>query len=114
MKYHPLPLTRKWRDDYRRWIREGCPTPEQEAAAKTLAPAAPPDLQELVARAGGYHRITAEQMGRVRSADDRLASAAAGLRAAAVASGRPEHSGCPWPAMASRKRFEVPRGWGAV
>jgi hypothetical protein len=26
-----LPLTRKWVDDYRRWVREGCPTPEQEA-----------------------------------------------------------------------------------
>ena len=57
MKYHPLPLTRKWREDYRRWIREGCPTPEQAAAA----PSAPPDLQELVARAGGYDRITVEQ-----------------------------------------------------
>jgi len=53
----PLPLTRKWVEDYRRWVREGCPTPEQAAAA----PAAPPDLQELVARAGGYDRITAEQ-----------------------------------------------------
>jgi hypothetical protein len=58
-----LPLTRKWVDDYRRWIREGCPTPEQKTA-RAQAPAGsdpPPDLQELVKRAGGYHRITAEQ-----------------------------------------------------
>ena len=60
MKYHPLPLTRKWREDYRRWIREGCPTPEQ-AAVRGAADDPPPDLQKLVARAGGYHRITAEQ-----------------------------------------------------
>jgi hypothetical protein len=57
MKYHPLPLTRKWRDEHRRWIREGCPTPEQEATG----PISPPDLQELVERAGGYQHITAEQ-----------------------------------------------------
>ena len=56
-KPHPLPLARKWREDYRRWARDGCPTPEQAAAA----PALPPDLQELVERAGGYDRITAEQ-----------------------------------------------------
>ena len=68
----PLPLTRKWVEDYRRWVREGCPTPEQEAA-RGAAPASPetfaqwlarnpaPDLQELVERAGGYQHITAKQ-----------------------------------------------------
>jgi hypothetical protein len=61
-----LPLTRKWIDDYKRWSREGCPTPEQEAARAT-APGEPetftqwpernpaPDLQELVERAGRRH-----------------------------------------------------------
>ena len=69
---HPLPLTRKWVEDYRRWIREGCPTPEQEVA-RSAPPAKPetfeqwlvrnpaPDLQQLVERAGGYQHITAEQ-----------------------------------------------------
>ena len=58
MKYHPLPLTRKWRDEYRRWIREGCPTQE---AMRDAAPTEPPDLQELVERAGGYQHNTAKQ-----------------------------------------------------
>jgi hypothetical protein len=57
MKHHKLPLTRAWVDDYRRWVREGCPTPEQEVTG----PISPPDLQKLVERAGGYDRITAEQ-----------------------------------------------------
>jgi len=56
-KPHPLPRTRAWCEDYRRWIRDGCPTPDQEIAA----PSAPPDLQELVKRAGGYQHITTEQ-----------------------------------------------------
>ena len=56
---HPLPLARKWRENYRRWVREGCPTSEQEAA-RGAAPAAS-DLQTLVKRAGGYQHITAEQ-----------------------------------------------------
>jgi len=61
-----LPVTRKWVDDYKRWIREGCPTPEQ-AAARPAASAEPetftqwlernpaPDLQELVERAARRH-----------------------------------------------------------
>jgi len=50
---HPLPLTRKWDEDYKRWIAEGCPTPEEEAARKAgAAPTGPPDLQALIERAG--------------------------------------------------------------
>jgi hypothetical protein len=51
---HKLPLTRKWVEDYRRWIREGCPTPEQEAARLGVlaGPDSPPDLQALIERAG--------------------------------------------------------------
>jgi hypothetical protein len=50
---HPLPLTRQWVEDYKRWVAEGCPTPEEEAARKAGAvPAGPPDLQALVDRAG--------------------------------------------------------------
>jgi hypothetical protein len=67
-----LPLTRKWVDDYCRWIREGCPTSEQELA-QGAAPAMPktfaqwlernpaPDLQALVKRAGGYEHITTDE-----------------------------------------------------
>jgi len=52
---HPLPLTRKWVENYERWVAEGCPTPEEAAARKAEAkatPAGPPDLQALVERAG--------------------------------------------------------------
>ena len=62
-----LPKTRAWVADYERWIAEGCPTPEEEAARKAEAakatPTGPtfaewveknpaPDLQKLVERAG--------------------------------------------------------------
>jgi len=58
---HPLPLTRAWMADYKRWAAEGCPTPEEEAArAAGAAPVGPPDLQELLARFGGYDKITPE------------------------------------------------------
>jgi hypothetical protein len=52
---HPLLLTRKWVEDYTRWVAEGCPTPEEAAARKAEAkatPTGPPDLQALVERAG--------------------------------------------------------------
>jgi hypothetical protein len=61
---HPLPETRKWMADYRRWVAEGCPSREEEAARRAagVEPGAPfqewlgknqpPDLQELVDFAG--------------------------------------------------------------
>ena len=55
---HPLPLTRAWVKDYKRWLLDGCPTPEEEARRRAALSDAPPDLQELVDRAG--RRRTAE------------------------------------------------------
>jgi len=52
---HPLPLTRARVEDYKRWVAKGCPTPEEEAARTAVAP---PDLQALVERVGGYDKIT--------------------------------------------------------
>jgi len=49
---HPLPLTRAWVKDYKRWLLDGCPTPEEEARRRAAPSDAPPDLQELVERAG--------------------------------------------------------------
>jgi hypothetical protein len=49
---HPLPLTRAWVKDYKRWLLDGCPTPEEEARRRAVASDQPPDLQELVDRAG--------------------------------------------------------------
>jgi hypothetical protein len=57
---HPLPLTRRWVEDYKRWAAEGYPTPVEEAARKATS-TGPPDLQELVERAGGYQHITPEE-----------------------------------------------------
>lgn len=69
---HPLPLTRKWMEDYRRWVAEGCPSPEEEAwrRAAGIEPGMPfgdwlgknpaPDLQELVAHCDGYDKIPPE------------------------------------------------------
>jgi len=49
---HPLPLTRAWVKGYKRWLLDGCPTPEEEARRRAAPSDAPPDLQELVERAG--------------------------------------------------------------
>jgi len=47
-----LAQTRAWVEDYKRWVA-GLPAVGDQAQ--------PPDLQALVAHAGGYERITAEQ-----------------------------------------------------
>jgi hypothetical protein len=69
---HPLPKTRAWMEDYKRWVAEGCPTPEEEAGRRAVGvtPGMPyaewigkdpaPDLQELVAHFGGYDKIPPE------------------------------------------------------
>src|SRR5262249_55762204 len=69
---HLLPKTKEWFDDYKRWVAEGCPTPEEEAArraagielgapfAQWLGKNPTPDLQELVAHYGSYDKIPPE------------------------------------------------------
>jgi len=55
---HPLPLSRAWEADYKRWLLDGCPTPEEQtkrAAGEAPAPEGPPSLQDLVDRAGRRH-----------------------------------------------------------
>jgi hypothetical protein len=60
---HPVPVTRAWLEDYQRWVAEGCPSREEEAARRVagvypgtpfeewLAKDPAPDLQALVERA---------------------------------------------------------------
>jgi hypothetical protein len=47
---HQLPLTRQWVEDYRRYGTDPKPQGVEDHS--------PPDLQELVGRAGGYVNIT--------------------------------------------------------
>jgi hypothetical protein len=56
---HPLPKTREWVADYKRWVAEGCPSPEEEAARRAVRNPVP-DLQKLIEHQGGYPHITAE------------------------------------------------------
>jgi hypothetical protein len=80
---HPLPQTREWFGNYRRWVAEGCPSPEEEAARRAVRNPVP-DLQKVIefagrrycasrgeeyvedpftrpAHQGGYQHITAEE-----------------------------------------------------
>jgi hypothetical protein len=63
---HPLPLTRQWVEDYKRYGTE--PKPVEGAATIPLDATGCPDLQALVERAGarpphqgGYPHITPEE-----------------------------------------------------
>jgi hypothetical protein len=51
VKYHPLPLTRRWIEDYRRWRSENAPKPP----AKPLG--SPPDLQKFIREHGDWRRL---------------------------------------------------------
>jgi hypothetical protein len=77
---HPLPKTRAWFEDTKRWLAEGCPSPEEEAAKRAVGVEPgmpfedyvekdpPPDLQALVDRAG---RRRAAELGEVYIEDPR-------------------------------------------
>ena len=61
-----LPRARKWVRDFRSWIRDGCPTPAEQAAeipikpetyAEWLARNPAPDLQRLVERWDGFSKV---------------------------------------------------------